>query len=311
MKMKAYDLRQTWTMGIAALLASALGAAAQLGGSLTVESAVALRDAAGRVLPGNFGYPGSAARVDVRKTSASGEIMPPDPSTGEGDEGQNPLARQTYVGANVLGTNSGRFSETFNQRLGLGDFFARAYDRPTAGDSLYYLDSAPFQDDGTSTEVYPDFSQSAWKLIASGQPDLDSDGDGIPDEMENEVLGTNPANADSDGDGFGDAFEVVHSDYMNPMEGDPPFVVQINAPAQEVPEEGGPHTVTWMPVPVPGLRYQLEYTDALPFAEEYTETVWSGTSTNAEFVVDVDAWVAQEGVAAGFFRVWAMPAGAP
>ena len=309
--MKAYDLRRTWVVGIAALMASGFAAMAQLGGSLTVENQVALRDAGGRLLPGNFGFSNTAARVDIRKTSALGEIVPPDPGTGEGDEGQNPLARQTYVGANVLGTNSGRFSETFNQRLGLGDYYARAYDRPTAGESLYYLDSAPFQDDGTSQQVYPSFAASVWKLVATGQADLDSDGDGIPDEMENEVLGTNPANADSDGDGFGDAFEVAHSDYMNPMEGDPPFVVQMNAPVLEVPEEGGPHTVSWMPVPVPGLQYRLEYVASLPFAADFVETVWSGTSTNAEFVVDVDEWVAQEGVGAGFFRVWALPAGSP
>ena len=49
---------------------------------------------------------------------------------------------------------------------------------------------------------------------------VDSDGDGMPDEMERR-MGTNPLNRDSDNDGFDDLYEVQHgTDPMNPD--DPP-----------------------------------------------------------------------------------------
>ena len=37
----------------------------------------------------------------------------------------------------------------------------------------------------------------------------DSDGDGIPDEVERRVYGTSPSRADTDGDGIPDAIEIV------------------------------------------------------------------------------------------------------
>ena len=37
----------------------------------------------------------------------------------------------------------------------------------------------------------------------------DSDGDGIPDEVERRVYGTSPSRADTDGDGIPDAVEIV------------------------------------------------------------------------------------------------------
>ncbi|HZX12763.1 MAG TPA: thrombospondin type 3 repeat-containing protein, partial [Candidatus Nanoarchaeia archaeon] len=49
---------------------------------------------------------------------------------------------------------------------------------------------------------------------------VDSDGDGMPDEMERQ-MGTNPLKQDSDNDGFDDLYEVQHgTDPMNPD--DPP-----------------------------------------------------------------------------------------
>ena len=49
---------------------------------------------------------------------------------------------------------------------------------------------------------------------------VDSDGDGMPDEMERR-MGTNPLNRDSDNDGLDDLYEVQHgTDPMNPD--DPP-----------------------------------------------------------------------------------------
>lgn len=303
-----------WAMaGLLALLSAGI-AQAQLGGSLTVENQTSLVDVIGRGLPGTWGFPDTAVRVEIRKTNPSGGIVPPNPLTGEGDVSQNPLARASYMGAGILMVqNPGRFSEVFSERLGTGSFYARVYDRTSPGASLYYLDSAPFQDNGTAQYAYPSFTSSTWKLIETGAPDIDSDGDGIPDALEQD-LGLDPTNPDTDGDGYGDLFELIHSDYMNPTEEDPRFSVELippvftpaGIPGEPMVQEG-PHTVSWFTVPVPGLYYRLEWIEELPFDEAFTQTIWEGVLAQPGVQVDVDVedYIRDDGGIRGFFRVWA------
>ena len=64
----------------------------------------------------------------------------------------------------------------------------------------------------------------------------DSDGDGLPDEMERRVYGTSPYLADSDGDGLSDALELAWgSDPFVPDNGQPsfPFVEPFELPVVE------------------------------------------------------------------------------
>ena len=135
--------------------------------------------------------------------------------------------------------------------------------------------------------------------LVSGEEDIDTDGDGIPDAMESEILGTSPTDRDTDGDGYSDYFEAVHREYMHAKEPDEPLSVQINPP---VLVESDPYTVSWWTIPVPGMQYRLEYTDALLVPEAFVE-VWSGTATATNVEVDVDEWVRTNSLLKGFFRV--------
>jgi hypothetical protein len=303
--------------GIACAFAFWMAGAAHaqtFGGSLTVENSSVLTDVIGRTLPGTFTVGGdpSAVRVEIRETNPAGGIAPPDPETGEGNEGVNPLVRESYMGAGIIVSNPGRFSELFGERLdGAKQYYVRVYDQPSTSDSLYYRDSSSFQDNGVALSVDPVFG--GWKLIATAQPDVDSDGDGVPDALE-ELIGTIIFNADTDGDGYGDLFEHFYSDYMRPMEPDPPFVVELIPPVYTPAEiEGdpmvqeGPHTVSWFTVPVPGLYYRLEWIDELPFDEALTQTIWDGVLAQPGEQVDVDVedYIRDDGGIRGFFRVWA------
>jgi hypothetical protein len=293
---------QELAAGVAILLASAGLAGAQVpAGSLTVENQTALTDVIGRTLPGTWGFPDAAVRVEIRKT-VSGGMPPPNPATGEG-EPEN-LVQASCMGKGILGSNPGRFSEVFTNRLGSGSFYARVYDQPAAGGSLYYRDSTAFTDDGAAQYAYPNFAGSPWNLVNTNEFAYgDSDGDGVPDALES-TLGLDPGNPDTDGDGYPDLFELLYADYLNPTEPDAPFEVAIDLPA---PAESDPYIVSWDTIPVPGMEYRLEYTDALPFEEEFTETIWSGTATDTQLIVDVDEWVRTNSLFKGFFRVWAGP----
>ena len=281
----------------AALWMAAGGARAQVVPPLYVGNQTPVTNALGRNLAGDNGNPDSASRVEIRQTAAGGAVLPPDPATGEGNPA-NPLVQTSYLGHGVIGANTGLFSETFTNRLPTNStYFARVYDAPSAGAALYYANSAPFAAP-PSSEANVDVVFGALQLV-SGEEDIDTDGDGIPDAMESEILGTSPTDRDTDGDGYSDYFEAVHREYMHAKEPDEPLSVQINPP---VLAEIDPYTVSWDTIPVPGMQYRLEYTDALLIPEAFVE-VWSGTATATNVEVDVDEWVRTNSLIKGFFRV--------
>lgn len=302
--MKQSNQRRAFWMVLVLAAWATQGAMAQLGGALTVENTTALTDVIGRVLPGSIGEPATATHAEIRETTDAGGIAPPDPDTGEGDEGLNPLVRNTYLGAGIiLVENPGRFSETFSERLDESkQYYARVYDRPSAGASLYYLDSAPFEDDGSSQYANPSFASSTWKLIGTGAADVDSDGDGIPDmwEMDN---GLNPGEKDTDGDGFDDLFEVLNDTHWNASEPDPMLALTIEAPAFVSDPGGldGPHTVSW-PTKA-GVTYRLEYHPTQVDATNGWVEIWNDVAGSDEQTEDID-WVLENGGSNGFFRVW-------
>lgn len=283
-----------------ALLVMVISQAQAQVGAIVVYNDTPVRDVLQRPLPGRWNFPDESCRVEIRQTTPAGAILPPDPATGEGNP-QNLLVRSSYMGMGVGGVNPGKFSEAFTNRLSTNStYFVRAFDAPLPSAAIYYTDSAVFKaptnSNVASVEVI--FQPKLFRLVATGLEDVDSDGDGIPDEMENNVTGTLPSKWDSDDDGYSDWFEAHYSEYMNPNEKNAPFEIQIDAPA----EVGlDPHTVSWWTIPVPGMEYRLEYRS--PWVDGGTyEEVWSGTATETNLEVDVED-VVTNSPAKGFFRV--------
>jgi hypothetical protein len=270
-------------------------AQAQIGISVDVGNQGAVTDVLGRNLPGTWGESNSSARVEIREYG-TGIVKPP--ATEAEIDAANPLVRITYLGNNVIGTNPGKFSETFSDRgvLAGKTYYARVYDAPSVAAAIYFADSLSFQD-VPSTE---------WQIVhaidvvfqpvslVSGEDDTDTDGDGLPDWMEAE-LGTSPTRRDTDGDGYGDGFEVVHDGYLHRSELDP------NEIRLDPPEIAGEHTAAWWAIP--DVSYRLEYTDAMTDPEAFTE-IWSGTAATTNLEVPVGNWVTNGPT--GFFR-WAIP----
>ena len=286
-------------LGAAAVLWLAEGAAQAQINSLTVFSSTPVTNALGRNLAGTGGVSNGASRVEIRQLGAG--IQPPNPDTHEGNEFANPWVRTTYLGYGVLGANPGCFSEEFKERLPDGSYFARVYDAEFPANALYYADSLPFAaPDKSVSSLEVEFG--ALKLV-NGDEDVDTDGDGIPDAMENERTGTIASEWDSDKDGWDDRFEVLN-DTLDPNESTP-IEVAIHAPEPEVQPPLG-HAVSWWTLP--GVAYRLEFHPDQADATNYVE-VLSGAAPGSQMVEDVD-WVLDESPT-GFFRVKAFPYGMP
>lgn len=257
---------------------------------LVVGNVIPVNDPLGRAFKGTNGSPELSARVEIRATFGGGILSPTN------EEAQldffNPLMRVSYIGHDVPIADSGLFSETFasNELHSATSYYARVFDWTSRDTSIYYADSLPFAGMPSGT-INPEFGA----LALTGP---DSDGDGLPDawEMEN---GLNPGEPDTDGDGYDDWFEAFHGDYMQSTEPDPKLVLQINPPQIEA----DPYTVSWWTIPVPGMEYILEYTDALPYEDLFTATVTNVIATDTNLVVPVDEWIQLDDIFKGFFRV--------
>ena len=279
-----------------AVVLIAAGAEAQVG-SLVVGNSAPVTNALGRPFHGVNGYPEISARVEIREMGPG--IVPPDTETGEGNDGVNPLVRVSYIGHDSPFENSGMFSETFTNRLGEGTwYFARVYDGPSPGGSMYYLNSETFQGPPSGVESLDVVFQT--RRLVNGEPDLDSDGDGIPDAMEGD-MGLDPNSPDTDGDGFDDRFEELN-DYVDPKE-PLPLDIAIHAPQLAT----DPHSVSWWTIP--GVFYRLEYRPQWVDGEPFIPDVWTGVAGGTEIgtiQIDVESWVTNSPVK-GFFRVFAVP----
>lgn len=278
---------------ICAIALIATGAEAQVG-SLVVGNWTAVTNALGRPFHGVNGYPEISARVEIREVGVG--IIPPDPATGLGNDGVNPLARVSHIGHDVPFDNSGMFAETFSNRLDVGkSYFARVYDGPSPGGSIYYVNSMVFVGPPPEVSSLEVVFQS--RHLVNGEPDVDTDGDGIPDAMEGD-MGLDPNSADTDGDGYSDFFEAIHDEYLQPGEPDPSLEIQITPPFALAVD---PHTVSWQTIPVPNMEYRLEYRPQWTDETAYEE-VWSGTATDTNLEIDVEGLVTNVPVK-GFFRV--------
>lgn len=297
MKTRLLPRVKIWGAMLVAVCAAIGGAQAQIVPSLDVGNTAPVFDLLGRPLQGTWNFPETAARVEIRETTGGGGIAPPDPVTGEGNDALNPLVRVTYMGAGVIGDNPGRFSANFPERIDAAKrYYARVYDAPSPSNAVYFANSATF------TEVSPDQINVATLINivfgglqrVDGTPDVDTDGDGLPDWMEAE-LGTSPTRPDTDGDGYNDRFEVVHEAYLNRSDLDP-AEIRIDPTGVE-----GEYTASWWAIP--GVAYRLEYTDAMTDPEAFVE-IRNGTAATTNLSFEVDEWVTNSPM--GFFR-WTIP----
>ncbi|HAL93024.1 MAG TPA: hypothetical protein DCM68_08390 [Verrucomicrobia bacterium] len=298
------DFQWKW-IGAACVLALFAGTdAGAQEASVFIGNTNPVTDALGRNFPGSWSSPSSeCARVEIRKAGPGGLIVAPDSETGEGSP-LNELVRVSRIGMNVEPPDEhlGKFMEEFTDRPALAGTtnFVRVFDRSDPAAAIYYADTAPFQDvpsDQWDFTPYLYVEFGALKLVSTGAPDVDSDGDGIPDAMEGD-MGLDAGNPDTDGDGYDDWFEAHYDDYLLAGEPDRPLEVQITAPADLAAD---PHIVSWWTIPVPGMTYWLDYRSPWVDGVEYTN-IWSGTFTDTYLEIDVEDWV-QTDDPKGFFRV--------
>lgn len=266
--------------------------------SVSVGNDVPVKDQIGRVLPGVNNFSNSSSLVEIRQTTPLGVIIAPDPDTGAGHPA-NPLMANSYIGKDAI--FPGFFSETFTNRLCPTNlYFARVFDNPQADKAIYYADTAPFE--GTSNDVANIIvTFGAWKLRSTGEPDIDSDGDGIPDAMEME-MGLDPSVADMDGDGYDDLFEVLNGLYLQPSDPDPSLTIALT---REVAPEGNPQLpaiLSWDTIPVPAMEYVVQFRPIWEDEEAFSN-IWSGVYTDERIELDVQEWLDESGFERGFFRV--------
>jgi len=259
-----------------------------------------VKDALGRNLPGCACSPDTACLVEIREVGTT--VWPPDPQTGQ-SRTNNPLVRASFMGYGVQGDNPGKFSEQFEERLVVGrQYFARVFFPPPPDQPVYFANSLPFAGPATPTNLV-DVQFRPLELI-NGEDDVDWDGDGIPDAMENGVTHTSPTERDSDGDGWDDHYEIVHEGPLNANEPNPAGPMNGLDLLLEV---AFPATLTWSTIP--GLPYRLGYYQQAENPQDWSE-VWSGTATESNLVVDLeDIFGKDPPDPRGFFRVWAVTDG--
>jgi len=302
--MKYHPRYTIWAVG-SILLLGLMGSAQGQSEQLTIGNTNPVLDHVGRPFPGIWMSSNTASRVEVREVGLA--IIPPDPSTGAGNDTLNPLLLGTYMGFGVIGTNAtGIFSYNLDgiglERLPEGvEYFARVYDAPLTSEAYYYANSLPFQDVppgeySTTPTVYVNF-QSIY--LVNGGDDTDSDGDLLPDWMEFEITSTDPNAWDSDEDGYYDGFEELHSDYLVQGEKDE-NAVQLHTPVfSGDPPQTNEYYVSWWAIP--GVFYQLEYRDAMTDGLIFTN-IWDGTASQTNVEISVDDWVQTNVGMKGFFR---------
>ena len=89
--------------------------------------------------------------------------------------------------------------------------------------TAYYKNNSDYLEGSPSTELRVD-------VPASPVPTTDSDGDGISDDDELNVYGTDPQNTDTDDDGFSDGIEIDNGyDPMDPNSKPAPVMIWLEA----------------------------------------------------------------------------------
>ena len=268
------------------------------GVALSIGNTIPVVDVFGRNWRGNDSDPGNSCPVEIRRTWTGGVILAPtnDPAQ---LEAFNPAVTNSYLGRGVVLPNPGIYAETFTNRSVLAtneQYYVRVFDRPPGPTPVYYADTLPFYPPDTEASINPEFGPA--KLMATGEIDVDTDGDGIPDAAEGDY-GLDPNSPDTDGDGYSDWFEAFWWDYLNPKEGDAPLEIQINSP--EIPG-AEPRTVSWWTIPVPGMTYQLQFRPWLQNEAAYSN-VWSVVATETNVEYDVESLIQTDSPVKGFFRV--------
>lgn len=200
-------------------------------------------DEYGQLLPGTAENPGALVQILAIGTG----IMPPDVNGAPHPD--NPVIGESRIGigvdpaAGAIGKSSG--SVSINRATPVG-MFARVFNKPTLGESSFYVDSQGFTN---STVSYSLFRIAATQTSMAIDPG-DDDNDGLNNSWEKSV-GSNRSNPDSDGDGMRDGPEFrAGTKIMDPT--------SSLALVRLIPQGNGDLTVTWDAVV--GKQYQLQFT---------------------------------------------------
>lgn len=302
MKTRRQASVMVWTALLALVVLPGLARAQDI--SVGVGNLIPVTNVLGQTWTGSNDDPDRSCRVEIRQTWTGGMVMAPS-NGAEQVNTFNPLITNSYLGHSVPvpAVNPGTFSEGFNDRSVFQtnrQYYVRVFSRPNPEEAVYYADTPPFfgPPEGVPN-VNPEFGPPA---RVDGEEDVDTDGDGIPDALEDSEFSTSPSEWDSDLDGYSDWFEAYYLGYMNPLSEpankEAPIELAIQAPQLET----DPHVVSWWTLPVPGLTYRLDYRPSWSDDAAFSN-VWEGAAnSNSYQEVPVDERVPPD-EPQGFFRV--------
>ncbi len=239
----------------------------------------------GQLLPGTAHEPGALVQIlaaplgcyppDTNGTPHANNAVLAEAHIGDGtDPGLGPL------GVAAGSVNINRYEPTV--------IFARVFNKPTAEEATFYVDSPPYTN---STTMYATFK------IAAGPTDKavdggDDDADGLNNSWE-QSLGSDQTNPDSDGDGVSDGHEFRAGTGLNDADS---FLAMV----QVSPQPDGNVLVTWDAVA--GKSYQLQFTSS-DLSE--SSQVFSNVNDVVTATGEVSTTVVTNGMSfpVGFFRV--------
>ncbi len=197
-------------------------------------------------LMGSGGDPTSQRCLIEIRTANDGIIRPPNKDGYS--HPYNPLLRSSATGLNVSGKDTGLFCEVFVYRIDpTNKVFARAYNRSTAQEATFYMDTplyTPPRSSPSFTTLILSFESA--KPIDSG----DNDNDGLNNSWE-ETLGIDDRlTSDYDDDGSSDYEEMLAGTAPD----DPDSIFEIKSITYLTNQT----KIVWSSVP--GRKYQVQRT---------------------------------------------------
>ena len=234
-------------------------------------------------------------------------------------ETRNPLKATSKVGAGVIQSARGHglFAACVSGLATTNPYVARLFSGPTPEESVAYCDSRPFSYTGDATRSVTNVTFGVWKAMDGSALDTatDTDGDGLPDSVEDLLALTDPDDPDTDGDGFSDGFEYTHN--MDPLE---PYqlaiALEIVPPNDESWQDAGAdpeplYSLTW--AALSGRTYQVEYQPTMspvdagnswkPIAKTNMSVTTDKLMYHLEDIEDDDVFEEISIGSSGFFRV--------
>ena len=290
--------------------------------AVTVSPSAPVKDALGRNALGCWADENAlSARVVLYEANTDVRSIGPKGTPADRDA---TWVEERRMGINVHGSNPGKFSFSFVAKTN-ANYFIRVFDA-YGKDCKLCLDSDYFTVSSKQADVSAVFTNSAW-VDYSGWPlyyvqgeeyegrprQFDTDGDGVPDVMEQALGGKfSASDPNSYSDNWGDWFYAIFDGLDRDQ--DNPIVLTLSLPGEpEDPEEGGAgvqgidpdlYIITWNTIP--SIKYRLDYSPVMTDDTEWEE-VWTGVAEpeETEISIDVSDFFEDE-FPFGFFRAVAV-----